>query len=262
MAVAGVILLEFLCVAGEGVSEVSRGGEGTITKFVDTGLVVCRHSQGMTNALNGPACSQSAGAIISECISAATFQNPDSSDAVWKFLEEARRQQWGNMSDPARDQFFWTGKPGAEFGVVERSTTGSISANAAYSTEKTMNRVAEEMGEENEDEAEESCPDTTKKRPKKLNSAGLLPGGRDPSTGNIVQPPPETFLLLLLIPHQVRYLRLTDNFAQTDTLVEQRGVDDNEEQNRVDHTGIRALTASSLGVVAPQLQWIAQRVNP
>eukprot|EP00969_Alexandrium_andersonii_P249503 11026659-Alexandrium_andersonii.AAC.1 len=32
-----------------------------------------------------------------------------------------------------------------------------------------------------------------------------------------VLPPPDYFLLMLLWPHQVKYLRLTDNYSQLDT---------------------------------------------
>ena len=41
-------------------------------------------------------------------------------------------------------------------------------------------------------------------------------GGRD-AEGKILDAP-ETFLLMLLWPKKVKYLRLTDNFAQTDKL--------------------------------------------
>ena len=39
-------------------------------------------------------------------------------------------------------------------------------------------------------------------------------GGRD-AAGEVL-PPPRTFLLMLLWPKQVKYFRLTDNFAQLD----------------------------------------------
>jgi pyridoxamine 5'-phosphate oxidase len=81
-------------------------------------------------------------------------------------LQIARKSQWGNLSDTAREQFYWR-QPGA-----------------------------------NRSEAAAGCPP---------------PGGRD-AHGNIL-PPPDTFLLMLLWPKSVRYLRLTDNFAQVDEVV-------------------------------------------
>lgn len=45
----------------------------------------------------------------------------------------------------------------------------------------------------------------------------LPPGGRDEA--GAVLPAPPTFLLVLLWPKQVKYLRLTDNFAQRDRLL-------------------------------------------
>jgi pyridoxamine 5'-phosphate oxidase len=78
-------------------------------------------------------------------------------------LASARRQQWGNLSDPAREQFFWQ-HPGAEFSGVP-----SVPA-----------------------------------------------GGRD-GEGKVL-PPPDNFLLLLLLPHSVKYLRLKDNLALRDSL--------------------------------------------
>jgi pyridoxamine 5'-phosphate oxidase len=82
------------------------------------------------------------------------------------FLTSARREQWGNLSDPAREQFFWQ-EPGIPY-----------------------------HGE-----------------------PAVVPfGGRTPE-GNLLAPP-NTFLLMLLRPHYVDYLRLGDNFRQIDELVE------------------------------------------
>lgn len=76
-------------------------------------------------------------------------------------LAIARKQQWGNLSDPAREQFYWK-EPGI-----------------AYSGESTVPQ-----------------------------------GGRD-ENGKVL-PPPDTFLLMLLFPTRVEYLRLGDNFRQID----------------------------------------------
>ena len=82
-----------------------------------------------------------------------------------KELVAARKQQWGNLSDNAREQFYWEGQPGAPHATA----TGP--------------------------------PPPT--------------GGR--GSDGAVLPVPDTFLLVLLWPHQVKYLRLTDNFSQLDT---------------------------------------------
>ena len=78
------------------------------------------------------------------------------------YLISARKQQWGNLSDPAREQFYWP-PPGGYSGPAEVPT-----------------------------------------------------GGRD-SEGKVLDVP-DSFLLMLLVPEQVKYLRLTDNYAQKDVL--------------------------------------------
>ena len=77
-------------------------------------------------------------------------------------LQIARKSQWGNLSDMAREQFYWE-QPGVDH-----------------------------------------CPAV----------AAPPAGGRD-ADGKVL-PPPENFLLMLLWPKKVKYLRLTDNFAQLD----------------------------------------------
>lgn len=101
-----------------------------------------------------------------------------------------RKQQWGNLSDNAREQFFWEGQPGKSF----------------------------DKG---------AAPPPT--------------GGRD-AEGKLL-PPPDAFLLLLLWPQQVKYLRLTDNFSQVDNVAESSSVD----------AGSDASSSSA---------WEAVRVNP
>ena len=96
-------------------------------------------------------------------------------------LVSARKEQWGQLSDPAREQFFWNG-PGPYSGAVE-----------------------------------------------------VPAGGRNAETGAVLEAPP-SFLLMLLHPTRVHYLRLTDNFAQVDELV-------------------------AGGASGPR-QWAARRVNP
>ena len=81
----------------------------------------------------------------------------------------ARKAQWGNLSDNAREQFFWAAQPGA---VIDPAAAAHARMTPVPS------------------------------------------GGRDPSCSLL--PPPETFLLVLLWPIQVKYLRLTDNYSQID----------------------------------------------
>eukprot|EP00560_Eucampia_antarctica_P006074 CAMPEP_0197824892 /NCGR_PEP_ID=MMETSP1437-20131217/2090_1 /TAXON_ID=49252 ORGANISM="Eucampia antarctica, Strain CCMP1452" /NCGR_SAMPLE_ID=MMETSP1437 /ASSEMBLY_ACC=CAM_ASM_001096 /LENGTH=295 /DNA_ID=CAMNT_0043424697 /DNA_START=34 /DNA_END=921 /DNA_ORIENTATION=- len=80
-----------------------------------------------------------------------------------ELLSLARKQQWGNLSDMAREQFYWK-NPGTSY----------------------------------ESQAEVPL------------------GGRD-DDGKVL-PPPNNFLLMLLYPKRVDYLRLTDNFRQIDEL--------------------------------------------
>jgi hypothetical protein len=75
-------------------------------------------------------------------------------------LQNERLSMWKQLSDPAREQFYWH-SPGRTFDEVAKVPTG----------------------------------------------------GRD-AEGTIL-PPPETFLLMLLVPRHVHFLRLRDNFAQT-----------------------------------------------
>ena len=77
-------------------------------------------------------------------------------------LLRMRKEQWGNLSDKAREQFYWR-DPGPYEPQVE-----------------------------------------------------VPEGGRD-SEGKILKPP-STFLLVLLYPQSVDYLRLTDNYRQIDRL--------------------------------------------
>jgi len=75
-------------------------------------------------------------------------------------LRNARQQQWANLRDTGREQFYWK-QPGVSY-------SGS--------------------------------PDVPS-------------GGRREEDGKVL-PPPDNFLLMLLVPNKVKYLRLTDNFAQ------------------------------------------------
>eukprot|EP01082_Thalassiosira_pseudonana_P012141 g10877.t1 g10877 contig40:18354-19718(+) len=93
-------------------------------------------------------------------------QHPDSNANKNAYFIAERKQQWGNLSDMAREQFYWD-NPGIPY-----STNGG-------------------------------------------NESTIPVGGRD-ADGNVIQPPPETFLLMLLYPTNVDYLRLGDNYRQLD----------------------------------------------
>jgi pyridoxamine 5'-phosphate oxidase len=103
------------------------------------------------------------------------------------FLQQARREQWGNLSDAARESFYDPQPPGHAY---------------------------------------EKGADATAAPP-------IPPGGRTPD-GKVCQPPPGAFLLLLLQPSRVDYLRLgaPEQYRQVDV--------------RESTTG----------------QWTSQRVNP
>lgn len=79
-------------------------------------------------------------------------------------LINARKQQWNNLSDAGREQFFWL-QPGEKY---------------------------------------DGIPSVPR-------------GGRNEEDGKIL-PPPDTFLLMLLHPDTVKYLRLSDNLALVDKL--------------------------------------------
>ena len=78
---------------------------------------------------------------------------------------EERKQQWDNLSDMAREQFYWE-DPG-------------ISYSSTWADGK-----------------------------------GVPAGGRDQDGKD--PPSPDTFLLMLLYPTAIDYLRLGDNFRQVD----------------------------------------------
>ncbi|KAL7525595.1 hypothetical protein ACHAXR_002422 [Thalassiosira sp. AJA248-18] len=112
-----------------------------------------------------------------------------------------RRQQWGNLSDMAREQFYWE-KPGIPF----------------VSTSEQ--------------------------------SKGVPAGGRD-ADGKVL-PPPDSFLLMLLYPTKIDYLKLGDNYRQID------------EWDRGDAAAAAAAAAADDDAVelADGCRWKSMRVNP
>ena len=85
-----------------------------------------------------------------------------------------RKQQWGNLRDSAREQFYWT-QPGVPLSESDDIETAS----------------GEYLGDGSHETA-------------------VIPAGGRGADGKVLPPPP-TFLLLLLWPEYIDYLRLTDN---------------------------------------------------
>jgi hypothetical protein len=113
-----------------------------------------------------------------------------------------RKQQWGNLSDMAREQFYWK-YPGLEY---------------------------------------EGQPSNVPK------------GGRD--VDGTVLPPPDNFLLMLLYPTRVDYLRLTDNYHQID---EWRHNDTKKEEHEEGKSKMMMQEEDDRSAVN---RWVSMRVNP
>lgn len=114
-------------------------------------------------------------------------------ERIKNHLVAERKQVWGNLSDTAREQFYWV-HPGAPY--------HQFSAGGG------------------DEEATTTLPPT---------------GGRD-DDGKVL-PVPDTFLLMLLYPRTVDYLRLGDNYRQVDEWEEDRGGDDNDRDDDGGHDG-------------------------
>ena len=114
----------------------------------------------------------------------------------------------------AREQFYWA-QPGVNFsGLVE-----DYSKEREYDFENDVATGSAEDGvvlssavvkDEKEERAHEDQSTSA--------SSTIPSGGRD-AEGRILDPP-ETFLLLLVYPQEVRYLRLGDNFSCRHVLVD------------------------------------------
>ena len=105
----------------------------------------------------------------------------DNNDILKDYLEE-RKKQWGNLSDNAREQFYWNW-PGKEYdGEPEDIPAG---------------------GREN------------------LQTLRVFNSSSGSTVMGKVLEPPENFMLLLLQPNCCKYLRLSDNFAERDELLQE-----------------------------------------
>jgi len=118
---------------------------------------------------------------------------------------EAVRDQWRQLKDQAREQFYWD-QPGVNFSGL------GYSKDRKFDFELQENEAMDEDGkEENSKDSSDVQMGQTQQGEKNEPVMEIPPGGRD-SSGTIVDPP-ETFLLLLVCPECVKYLRLGDNFA-------------------------------------------------
>jgi hypothetical protein len=113
-----------------------------------------------------------------------------------------RKQQWGNLSDMAREQFYWN-----DPGLVYEGQPSSIPQ-----------------------------------------------GGRD--IDGTVLPPPDNFLLMLLYPTRVDYLRLTDNYHQIDEWSRKKKEEDEQEEGKSLIMMIQKDDGSAV------YSWESMRVNP
>ncbi|KAL7496936.1 hypothetical protein ACHAWT_008796 [Skeletonema menzelii] len=91
--------------------------------------------------------------------------NDDAISSHNDYFVGERKQQWGNLSDMAREQFYWD-KPGVPYCSI------------------------------------------------KGHEQGVPPGGRD-EDGKVL-PTPDSFLLMLLYPTKIDYLKLGENYRQVD----------------------------------------------
>lgn len=127
------------------------------------------------------------GTLITGGATSSSVSNRANTDAV--------RDQWRQLKDQAREQFYWD-QPGVNF------------SGLGYSKERADDfETLQESGsiEDEKSSDVQMCQGEV---------TGIPPGGRDGS-GTILDPP-ETFLLLLVFPECVKYLRLGDNFATCD----------------------------------------------
>ena len=145
-----------------------------------------------------------------------TSEAVETSTEEVKALAQARKQQWGNLRDTAREQFFWH-NPGQAY----------------------------------------------------AGAASVPSGGRD-AEGTLL-PPPDSFLLMLLVPERVHYLRLGDNLALVDTpVVAPTALASNSTKSKAPLTvpdgeaGGEEVAAEGVGTdgVGPQMTWHTARVNP
>jgi len=109
-------------------------------------------------------------------------------------MSSAVMNQWKELKDSAREQFYWE-QPGVNFRGLNAEQ---------YSALDDFN---------NQDS---NTAATTEKKSDDDNNISKIPiGGRDHESGKVLDPP-DTFLLLLVYPESVKYLRLQDNFAAND----------------------------------------------
>ncbi|CAD7943291.1 unnamed protein product [Amoebophrya sp. A120] len=152
----------------------------------------------------------------------------DANDAVYgKFVAD----NWKNLSDATREQFFWA-EPGKDFAGAPYSKARkydflkdrdlqhqqtSAPPGGGLEAGELVHRVEEQppVGAKMNIPVYSSTPaprPEDEQLPPPSPSVVVPKGGRDAETGKVL-PPPDAFMLLCLFPKEVKYLRLGDNFA-------------------------------------------------
>lgn len=124
---------------------------------------------------------------------------------------------------PAAEMVWWFAKSNEQYRIRGRLVfVGNGNDNFPHDSDKHLQIVRKELWGNLSDAARESFLDqaipgqpigTTPTTGDE--TASIASGGRDPETGKPV-PPPDRFLLMLLVPHHVDYLHLQYNYRQVD----------------------------------------------
>jgi len=131
--------------------------------------------------------------------------------------KDAVVDQWKQLKDQAREQFYWNA-PGVNFNGLDYSKERKYDFEKDPKRRHTDGTEAIDGSVAEPDSVDAVCSEAPEKNG--LNSGGkthIPAGGRDAEAGEILDPP-DTFLLLLVHPQEVKYLRLGDNFATLDSL--------------------------------------------
>jgi len=119
-----------------------------------------------------------------------------SAEVTDPMLIQARIQQWKDISPLAKEQFYSSKIPGA---LVSETIP-----------EKSM---PESMAESSSSKIPKTSPDSSQSAVA-TSTSSMRPNNIDDKY------PPDTFVLLLLWPSEVKYVRLTDRYGQLDQLDE------------------------------------------
>ena len=139
-----------------------------------------------------------------------------------RVLDEMRNRQWAKMSPKAQQQFYWP-------------TPGDSIPEDAPDVEPENQPLAKEPAREAADQSETGGAGNTQEAVKQESP--------------VAQPPPDTYLLLLLRPLTVRWLSLKTDHAQMDTL-------------GFDEASVKDLPVLGGAASAAQARWTMSRMNP